>query len=411
MPSATAPGRIERATHTVAPTPSPDRFALGYAFAGLHVDSRVPGVRDLLQRVLGPAFTATTATQADAGTAPLRLTVRLRGRGEPTAATVHGLTRMPTLLLDGTRQAVLVHTPDQVTVLQLAEEDATELLLTARPGAGEVDLAVPDDSPAALRAVARTVKFLVGAQLTAAGLPVFHGSAVSSDGDGIVVVGPSGSGKSSLMFLVATRAGWDFVSDDLVFAWSDADGAPRMSGWSNRIGLSVAALSGHPARARFEQARLRRYDQPLGSLDVDADRPWSRADRVRVYCDIDEFLQTAQVRGAAAVRPRGVVVPVAERDRRGWELTVEDPEDLRWRADFDANIRQLKHVTDFLGLVPRPALADAGDAAAVGTALDALPVVRVRYGRDMLDDVPRFWDEVTDALARTRSASLPGALR
>ncbi|QHC32652.1 hypothetical protein [Streptomyces sp. HF10] len=400
-PSATVPGpTAPGAPPAPCAAPRSESFTLGYAFAALHVDSRVPGVRELLPRVLGPAF-ATTDSGAGAPAGVLRLTVRLRGSEEPTAATVHGLERMPTLLLDGTRQVVLARTPEVVTVLQLAEEDATELLLTAHPGTGEVDLALPDGSPGALRAVARTVKFLVGAQLTAAGLPVFHGSAVARDGEGIVVVGPSGSGKSSLMFLVATRAGWDFVSDDLVFAWAGADGAPRMSGWSNRIGLSVATLSGHPARRRFEEARLRRYDQPIGPLDVDADRPWSRADRVRVYCDIDEFLEVARIGGAAAVRPRGVVVPVAERDRKGWEITVEEPGDLRWRSDFDANIRQLKHVTDFLGLVPRPATAGNG-AVGVGAALDAMPVVRARYGRDMLDDVPRFWAEVTEALQRAR---------
>ena len=381
-----------------ATAPPRERFTLSYAHATLHVESEVEGVRELTERLLAPAFR--TTEDGRPGDHP-RLEVVLSTPADVPADARRAMERMPTLLLDGTRQVVLDRDTERVTVLQLAEADATELLLTSWPARNRLRLAVPDGSFGALRGVSRVVKFLVGAQLTAAGAPVFHGSAVARDGEGVLIVGPSGGGKTSLMFLVATLAGWDFVSDDLVFTWPDPTGTGlRMSGWPNRVGLSVPALSGHPARARFEQASLRRYEQPLGPLDTGDDRPWSIASRVRIYCDIDEFLHVAQLRGAADVPLSGVVVPVAERDRRGWSISVSG--ERGWCEEFGANIRQRKHVTDFLGVLPHR--GDSGSVAAQAAGrLARLPVVRVHYGQDMLRDVPGFWAEVTAALAAVRS--------
>lgn len=106
---------------------------------------------------------------------------------------------------------------------------------------------------------------------------------------------------------------------------------------------------------------------------------------------------------ATDTHPAGLVLPQAERDRRGWRI-----EPVTGRTDaLDGSLLSgpdLRHYTDYLGLLPRPRPEPAIRAGVLAT-LRALPCVRVRYGPDVNADFPRFWDELATALA------LPGRAR
>jgi hypothetical protein len=72
---------------------------------------------------------------------------------------------------------------------------------------------------------------------TKPGLPVHAGACVLAGGPGVLIAGPTGSGKSSLSALLATEWGATLVSDDTV--WLGASGAEG-------IGAPVALRPGSP---------------------------------------------------------------------------------------------------------------------------------------------------------------------
>ena len=74
-----------------------------------------------------------------------------------------------------------------------------------------------------------------------------HGSCVSKDGEGILVVGPSGSGKSDLVLRLISR-GFELVADDQV---TITDGI--VSGPANLAGLLEVRGLGHRASCRIVQ--------------------------------------------------------------------------------------------------------------------------------------------------------------
>lgn len=81
------------------------------------------------------------------------------------------------------------------------------------------------------RGLRRTLHFAFAHILTLNGRPVLHAAAIARGGEAVLLLGGSGSGKSTAVY-AAARAGWDVVADDLVAAWLDDDdvwvaGVPR----------------------------------------------------------------------------------------------------------------------------------------------------------------------------------------
>ncbi|MEU6172369.1 hypothetical protein ABZ832_10585 [Streptantibioticus parmotrematis] len=368
-----------------------ESFPMGAAFASVRVDSEISGVHAETRERCSPLFSFDDFPHEPRVTVRVSRTERL----EVPADTWRHRDETPVLDLDASRFLV-AEFGSRYALLEPGDGDAAPMAVLGERGGRHVEIQVTEDSPAARRAVARHLRFLMGAQLTSAGLPALHGSAVAADGRAVMVLGSRGSGKSSLMLLATTLLGWRFVSDDVILPYRDpASGEPRVIGLPKRIGVSVAALDGHRARERFEQTPLRGHGGAPGRLDLDPARPWGAEHRVRLHCDLGEFLAITGAQAASDARPAGVVLPVARREERGWRIERLAPGETGWLTEHRARTRQLKYVTDFLGLLPQDRPTGVAD---VLPALRALPVVRVVYGADVNRDFARFWGEVTAAL-------------
>ncbi|WP_159031263.1 hypothetical protein [Streptomyces acidiscabies] len=392
--------------------PPGEVFTLSRWFARLSVESALPELNAFLTALLGPYFVPTAGADPGAVTVSVRRSPELpNARGD-----LDTLPRSPQLWLDedGPRMVVLEHLSDTMVTLRDMEEDSDPVLISVDRRARVVRLDIAEDTPRARRGVVRLVAFLLSAQLHSGGVPVLHGSAVARDGRAVAVFGDGGSGKSTLAFLASTLAGWDFVSDDTLLAWDAGPGGPlAVSGAPRRLGIGVGALTGHPARGRFETHPLRRYgDAPVGPLPTPSADAWSREGRVRLYCDIDEFTAITGTRCAQHAEPAGIVLPVADPHLSGWTVTADTSGGPVPELEPTSG-RGLRYFVDYLGiLAPRP--FDAEGRARVLDGLRRLPRVRVRYGPDVNADFPRFWAEVTGALGldgATGSVSGSGAGR
>ncbi|QIY53704.1 hypothetical protein HEP86_03445 [Streptomyces sp. RPA4-5] len=380
------------------PLPADETFRLALPPAELTVHSALPGLRAAISGLVHPLFEVGDTLSP---TAP-RLTVALR----PDLPGPQELDSAPQLLVHpaGPRFVVLERSADRTVLLRDGEADSAPLVITATPGTGSVSAEAPDAGPASVRAVVRLLGTLLGAQLTGRGAVFLHGSAVSVKDSSVLMLGPKHRGKSSLAFLAVTLCGADFVSDDILVAWARQPGdPPTLRGWPKRIGIATALLAGHPAREAFARASLRRHRS--GTQQVCADTAWSTTPdgRRRLFADLDEFTALTGATVATETRPAGIVLPQADQKVRGWKII---PVSDRAEALDDALLSgpDLRHYTDYLGLLPRPRPEPAVRADVLAT-LDALPCVRVRYGPDANADFPRFWGEVTAALAlpdRTR---------
>ncbi|MFI2263253.1 hypothetical protein [Streptomyces tubercidicus] len=383
----------------VGPRTAAETFRLTLPPAELTVHSALPGLRAAISALVHPLFEVGDTVSS---TAP-RLTVTARTTPLPGP---QELDTAPQLLVhpDGPRFVVLERSAECTVLLRDGEADSAPLVVTATPGTGAVSVEAPDAGPASVRAVVRLLGTLLGARLTGRGAVFLHGSAVAVNGSSVLMLGPKHRGKSSLAFLAVTLCGADFVSDDTLVAWAHRHAVPpTLRGWPKRIGIATALLAGHPARAAFERASLRRHG--CGTQREFTDAAWSTAPegRKRIRADLDEFTALTGATVATDTHPAGLVLPQAERDRRGWRI-----EPVTGRTDaLDGSLLSgpdLRHYTDYLGLLPRPRPEPAIRAGVLAT-LRALPCVRVRYGPDVNADFPRFWDELATALA------LPGRAR
>lgn len=375
------------------PLTAADGATLSCWFGRLNVHSTLPELDEVIAAVLAPYFTLIRGTTPGA----VDVTIRRRARLPVSDADLAAVRRTPQLWLneDGPRFVVLDHAADRLVLLRDSEEDSGPMLITASRPAGTLTLDVCDDRVETVRALVRYLAFLMGAQLNAGGVPVLHGSAVARNGTSVLLLGDTNSGKSTLAFLAATLAGWDFVSDDTLVLWREhSTAAPRVSGWPRRLGISVGSLLRHPARARFEQASLRRYDGPVGPLPEPSATSWTREGRVRVYCDLDEFTTITGAAVDQTSHPAGILLPAADPDLRGWSVEPIDgpPHELD-----PVSGRNLRHFVDYLGVLP-PTTPDSATRNGVLAALTGLPCARVRYGPDVNTDFPHFWAEATAAL-------------
>ncbi|MFF0447656.1 hypothetical protein ACFYT4_14825 [Streptomyces sp. NPDC004609] len=392
---AVAPVSPETGHHPPPPyAAGTETFGLALPPAELTVHSELPGLREAVTALVHPLFEVTGTVS------PAASLLRVVPRAGRTLPGEQELLTAPQLLLhpDGPRLAVLESSHDRTVVVRHGEEDSAPLVITARPGARELTIEVPDSRAPSVRAVVRLLGSLLGTQLIRRGAVFLHGSAVAADGASVVMLGPKHRGKSSLAFLAVTLCGADFVSDDTLVVWAAHTAAPPvLRGWPKRVGIGTALLVGHPARGAFERARLRRRRQ--GDLHATRDAAWSTGPegRKRLFTDLDEFTALTGAAIATDTRPAGIVLPRADRDRRGWRI---EPVTDRAAALRDSVLAggDLRNYSDYLSLLPGPR-PEPDVRATVFDALYDLPCVTVDYGPDANADFPRFWGEVTAALA------------
>ncbi|MEU1946558.1 hypothetical protein ABZ554_30015 [Streptomyces sp. NPDC020125] len=376
-------------------------FGLTAGNVTIRVESEVAELADWAVRLLSPVFTVSAEPPAHLPT------VRVVSRSREWFPEVSD--RVPRLHLDEERIHVLEYDVERVAVVW-DRDGGTPLYVCTTPGSGVIDAAVTRGDVVDHRSAVRFLKFVLGARLTATGTDFMHGAAVAREGRALLLLAPSGGGKSSLSFNASTRADWTFLSDDLVFLTRDEvrsrqpQGELRVHGWPHRLGVSSSALVGHPARTRIEEASLRRHGGRIGSLSSAGSIPWGRATRRRVYLDLDEFRQLTGARVAAGGVVDGIVLPQPEEHRRGWQIEQVTHEPEGWSRRYLASTEELKFMIDFLGLTTAPADSTPSGRGRTYPSLERLPAVRVRYGSDVNSRMPQFWAEICEALERSEAS-------
>lgn len=372
----------------------PETFGLALPPVELTVHSHLPGLREAVTSLVHPLFEVTDAV------APSAPHLTIVPGGDRALPEPQELRTVPQLLLhpEGPRFAVLERSHDRTVVVRDGEQDSAPLVITATPDTRELTVQAPDARPPSVRAVVRLLGTLLGAQLIGRGAVFLHGSAVADNGASVVILGPKHRGKSSLAFLAVTLCGADFVSDDTLVAWARHSTAPpTLRGWPKRVGIGTALLAGHPARSAFEGARLRRHQAGVPGTAPEAAWSTTPEGRKRLFVDLDEFTALTGATVATDTRPTGIVLPRADRDRRGWRIEpLTDCAEIVDESVLSGS--DLRNFNDYLGLLPGPR-PEPHVRGAVLKALHALPCVRVDYGPDVNTDFPRFWGEVTAALA------------
>jgi HPr kinase/phosphorylase len=137
-----------------------------------------------------------------------------------------------------------------------------------------------------------------------------HGSCASRSGDGVLLIGPPGAGKSDLLLRLLSR-GFDLVADDRVEIIGGMAGpAHNLAGLLEVRGLGIVRLP-HVGSARLalvvelgdhavrlpEPARHAALDLPLLRVD-----PWTASAAERVALALDCALgHVPQLAGAFAV--------------------------------------------------------------------------------------------------------------
>jgi hypothetical protein len=94
-------------------------------------------------------------------------------------------------------------------------------------------------------AIVNTLSYVIQAALRRSGLYVLHAAGVvePQTGAGLVVVGNSNSGKSSLTIRLAS-AGWRYLSDDMLVLSGEADAACEAYALRRIFSVSAASLAG-----------------------------------------------------------------------------------------------------------------------------------------------------------------------
>ncbi len=195
------------------------------------------------------------------------------------------------------------------------------------------------------------LQFGVSAVLTSADRMVIHGAVVARDGEALVLVGPSGQGKSTLA-AAALLAGWDLLGDDLAIVHPHQPSVQAVRR-SPMIPAEVAA--DHGLEGAIVPGPRGRFQLPVSTL-------------------------------ATGTRRLVGVVSVAHGDAGGVE-PVEG-------ADL-ATLDGALAVPPFRPIIRR--------YLATGAALIALPIMRLHHARDPEVRVKRAQASLEEALTHCRT--------
>jgi hypothetical protein len=122
-------------------------------------------------------------------------------------------------------------------------EDGATMRCSGRDGAAEIAAATTAESR--VWVLTRPLLTLALMELARArGLQSLHAACLARGGRGVIVTGPSGSGKSTIA-LALLAAGYDYVSEDLVFLRSEGDGLD-VCGFADELGLTGDACELFP---------------------------------------------------------------------------------------------------------------------------------------------------------------------
>ncbi|MFC9331443.1 hypothetical protein [Kitasatospora sp. NPDC057015] len=199
----------------------------------------------------GPAATMRCLTLPYAQVAALAKRVRHRATGSPSPvlmhvhapAAWHQLSPGPVLLTDpgvGIAPQVIVRHPDGYTVITCDDTDAT---MNAARHLREIGYRRAEDD----------------------GWVCLHASAATLDGRGILIVGDSGAGKSSLALALAAAQGGAFLSNDRTMITTESDAAPRAVAMPGPIRLNGGTLQA----LGFAGARQWDLTRPKPATDTD----------------------------------------------------------------------------------------------------------------------------------------------
>ncbi|MBD0688410.1 hypothetical protein [Streptomyces sp. CBMA123] len=286
--------------------------------------------------------------------------VRHRATGAPSPvlmhvhapAAWHQLPAGPTLLTDPDADIapqIVVRHPDGYTVITCDDTDAT---MNAARHLREIGYRRAEDD----------------------GWVCLHASAATLDGRGILIVGDSGAGKSSLALALSAAQGGAFLSNDRTMVTTEADAAPRAVAMPGPIRLNGGTLQA----LGFENARQWNLTRPKPATDTD----W----------------QTFH--GASKLH----ILPVEWHERTGTPLTpdatvdlivfpqiVQDTEELQLQPARSGPARELLaaqcmspgddvYVQDWLGIRTSTTDRLAGHGAHVLDTLAGRPTLRLRFG-------------------------------
>jgi hypothetical protein len=300
--------------------------------------------------------------------------------------------------------AILTSSPSRVELLKADQDQSGPLWIEAEPTRERLRVRVFGEGPGVARGICRLLKVFVLALVQKRRLPTIHGSVVSVHGDAYLFLGPTASGKSSLMYLACSRLGAGYVSDDLATVWRDRGGRMCISGWPNRLAVGLSVFKADPVFAQLPFAALRRPFFAHGNAPArkasaeelaSAVDGWTQPTRVRIHFDPDEFLAFFGFEGTSASRPRLLILPSADKGESHW--TIRRPNRARAAELLESNFaagRQRKYSTDFLGLVPERA---ADQDPELWQELHELPLLEVVYGPAVNARFEEFLDDLKAA--------------
>lgn len=204
--------------------------------------------------------------------------------------------------------------------------------ITLANEAGATGAAAPAARAALYTALSEAVR--------ASGLVPMHAAAIARDDDSTLLLGPSGTGKTTTL-LRAVRAGWSPLAEDLV--WLDP-GSLRVHGWDRGVRL-------WPGTARDLVP-----DAPEGTWDVAADGklflPWQRLAAPRTPSARLTRIVLLERTGAEPTDPRRsrpTPLASAELVRVLWEATGVPLTDAT-RSSVAACVARLAHEVEHLRL-------------------------------------------------------------
>ncbi|MEU9074370.1 hypothetical protein AB0D22_06780 [Kitasatospora sp. NPDC048538] len=311
-------------------------------------------------RTTGPAATMRCLALPHAQVATLAEGVRRQATGAPAPVLMHAhapaawhhLPAGPVLLTDpaaGIAPQVVVRHPDGFTVITGDDTDAT---MNAARHLREIGYRRAEDD----------------------GWVCLHASAATLDGRGILIVGDSGAGKSSLALALAAAQGGAFLSNDRTMITTESDANPRAVAMPGPIRLNGGTLQA----LGFAGARQWDLTRPKPATGTD----WQN------------FHGTSKLHILPAEwheRTDAPLTPDATVDLIVFPRIVQDAEDLHLQAARSGPARELLaaqcmspgddvYVQDWLGIrTSTPGrLADYG--ARVLDALAGRPALSLRFG-------------------------------